>query len=75
MGGIDSSKHLQYIKEIDLYSKADLIKNGTNAVPIKTVHFVYNDSLCQNSPNSSAVGHGKLTLKAIYFTYGNNTEG
>lgn len=74
-GGIDSSKHLSCIKEIILYSKADLIKHGNNAVPIKTVHFVYDYSLCPLTPNSNASGHGKLTLKSIYFTYGNNTEG
>jgi hypothetical protein len=74
-GGIDSCKHLKCIKEIDLYSKADLIKNGTNAVPIKTVHFVYSYLLCPGTPNSNASTHGKLTLTSIYFTYGNNTEG
>lgn len=72
-GGIDVSKPLMCIKEINLYSKADLIKNGSNAVPIKTVHFVYDYSLCPGTPNTT--GGGKLTLKQVYFTYGNNTEG
>lgn len=72
-GGLDSQDSLKCLKEINLYSKADLIKHGSKAVPIKTVHFVYDYSLCPNTPNSRA--SGKLTLKSIYFTYGNNTEG
>jgi len=74
-GGIDSKDSLKCLKEIDLYSKADLIKNGANAVPIKTVHFEYCYSLCPGTPNSLASGGGKLTLTRVYFTYGNNTEG
>lgn len=75
-GGVDTTQHLSRLKEIILYSKADLIKHGNNAVPIKTVHFVYNYSLCPGTPNSDCQsGPGKLTLTAVYFTYGNNTEG
>ena len=74
-GGIDNTKPLQCLQEIRLYSKADLIAHGANAVPIKTVHFVYDYSLCPGTPNSTAAGQGKLTLKQVYFTYGNNTEG
>jgi hypothetical protein len=78
-GGRDATQKLQRLKEINLYSKADLIKNGYKAVPIKTVHFVYDYSLCPGTPNSIAdtngVHNGKLTLKKVYFTYGNNTEG
>ncbi|HTA26700.1 MAG TPA: hypothetical protein VK809_02850 [Bacteroidia bacterium] len=78
-GGADASKPLKCVKEIKLYSKADLIQNGVNAVPIKTVHFVYDYSLCRGVPNSDSAATGKrtgkLTLKQVYFTYGNNTEG
>jgi len=74
-GGLNTADTLMRIKEIDLYSKADLINNGSNAIPIKTVHFVYDYSLCPGTPNSTASGKGKLTLKEIYFTYGKNTEG
>lgn len=38
----------QYLKTIKLYSKADWYKNTANAIPIKTVHFVYNYSLFSN---------------------------
>lgn len=62
------------LKEIDLYSKADFLKNGTNAVPIKTVHFEYAYDLCTgiNKPLNS---DGKLTLKKIWFTYNGNNKG
>jgi hypothetical protein len=68
-----SSKLLQ---RIELYSKADLKKNGLTgagkAKPIKTVHFAYSYTLCQGTPDntSTAAGEkGKLTLDSIYFTY------
>src|SRR5205085_1089046 len=53
-GGIDltdnSSKRL---KKIDLYSKADLKKNGIlKAKPIKTVNFEYDYSLCAGVPDN-----------------------
>lgn len=62
-----SSKRL---KQIDLYSKSDLKKNGiSGAKPIKTVHFEYNYELCKNVLNNSVSGDGKLTLKKIYFSF------
>ena len=38
------------LDRIDLYSKADFVKYGINAKPIKTVHFVYSYELCKNYP-------------------------
>ena len=35
------------LKEINLYSKADFLKNGVNAKPVKTVHFDYTYELCR----------------------------
>ena len=73
-----SSKRL---KKIDLYSKADLKKNGLSiAKPIKTVWFAYSYSLCGNTPDNNGVAEtlsgvnvnsakGKLTLDSIYFTF------
>ena len=76
-GGVNSTNKLKRLKEIRLYSKSDLRLNGNDpskTVPIKVVHFVYDYSLCQGLPNS--VGHtGKLTLKRIYFTFGQNNKG
>ena len=62
------------LKEIDLYSKADLIRNGTLARPIKVVHFEYSYELCKgiNQPLSDS---GKLTLKKVWFTYNGNDKG
>ncbi len=61
------------LKEINLYSKADFIKNGTNAKPIKTVHFDYSYELCKGY-NKPVNDSGKLTLKRIWFTYNKNQK-
>ncbi|HSZ32201.1 MAG TPA: PA14 domain-containing protein, partial [Puia sp.] len=62
------------LKQIDLYNKADLMKNPLTAIPIKTVHFEYDSSLCTgvNLPLSDS---GKLTLRKIWFTYNGNNKG
>jgi PA14 domain len=73
-GGKETTAPLRYLKEINLYSKSDFIKNRENARAIKTVHFEYNYELCKNAPGSAA-GKGKLTLKRIWFTYNNNNKG
>jgi hypothetical protein len=75
-GSINTSLKMKRLKEIRLYSKADLYSNRNNlslAVPIKTVHFEYNYELFSNVPNSAA--GGKLTLKRVYFTFGKNGSG
>lgn len=89
-GGIDPSKASYKLDKIELYSKQDKIKNGTNALPIKTVNFVYDYSLCagydathlspdnyyQSNSGDPANGHGgKLTLKQVYFTYQKSNKG
>ncbi len=69
-GGVDGSdRSIKRLKEIRLYSKSDLKKNGiAGAKPIKTVHFTYSYTLCPGTPGNIA-GTGKLTLDGIYFTY------
>jgi hypothetical protein len=65
------------LKEIRLYAKSQFDGAGnllSGESPIKTVHFEYDYSLCQNSPNSDATTHGKLTLRKIYFTYSNSNK-
>ena len=74
-GGKNEEQKQQRLKEIKLYSKADLIKNGSEATPIKTVHFKYSYELCPGVPNQLDTDSGKLTLKEVYFTYGNNIRG
>lgn len=70
----DSTGKAMCLKQIDLYSKADFLKNGTAAIPIKTVHFVYDYELCRGV-NLPVNDSGKLTLKEIYFTYNGNNKG
>jgi hypothetical protein len=83
-GGIDVNNSTYQLDQIELYAKNDWIKNQNSQnpdvkpTPIKTVHFVYDYSLCQNIPNNqnTETGQkGKLTLKKIYFTYENNLRG
>lgn len=86
-GGLASSANGQKkLDKINLYTKADFLKYGADAKPIKTVHFAYDYSLCPEYPSNDGVSeivsgsninaaHGKLTLKAIWFSYnGNNTQ-
>jgi len=71
----DTGYHLaQKLEEINLYTKADFLKYGTSAKPIKTVHFDYSYELCKgiNAPKGN---NGKLTLKRIWFTYNGNNKG
>jgi hypothetical protein len=77
-GGHDFSKALRKLDSIQLFSKADLIKNGGSARPIKTVHFEYETKpegqLCRGIIGDD-LNTGKLTLKKIWFTYNNNRKG
>ncbi len=73
-GGVNNADNsIKRLRQIDLYSKSDLKKNGLQAAkPIKTVHFQYTYELCRHTPdnaNTVADSSGKLTLKNIYFTY------
>ncbi|NJL77316.1 MAG: hypothetical protein HC892_22120, partial [Saprospiraceae bacterium] len=72
-GGINIANQLAKLDSIALYAKSDLIENGKNATPIKTVHFEYDYSLCSSVPNGTS--GGKLTLKKIFFTYGKSKRG
>ncbi|MBN1112045.1 MAG: hypothetical protein JXA53_03915 [Bacteroidales bacterium] len=74
-GGRDDGKSIsKQLDSIQIYSIYDKIKNGDKAVPIKTVHFVYSNELCNGISNNKN-NHGKLTLKEVYFTYGNSKKG
>ncbi len=66
-GVTDGSVHQKCLREIRLYSKADRSK------PIKVVKFEYSYELCPGVPNSTA--GGKLTLKKVWFEYGNIDKG
>ena len=80
--GSDPEQKSYELKEIRLYSKSDLARDGDAAVPIKSVHFDYDYQLCSGTPNSGAFSSedpgivgGKLSLKKVYFTYGNSKAG
>lgn len=81
-GDPDFNHPLQRLDCIKLYAKRDLLANGINAVPIKTVHFTYSYSLCPGIPNNdnrtqtgSPENIGKLTLTGISFEYGGSHKG
>ena len=82
------TRGLYKLDKITLYARADYEENKLNlsdAVPIKTVHFEYDYSLCPSIPNNNTVESlsdnetsndgGKLTLKKVWFTYQNSTKG
>jgi hypothetical protein len=62
------------LKEINLYSKADFLKDPSKAKAVKTVHFEYTYELCKgvNKPLNDS---GKLTLKKVWFSYNGNNKG
>lgn len=72
-GAMDPNFGAYRLSKISLFTKGELLKNPTKPKPVKTVHFEYDYSLCQGAPGSVS-GYGKLTLKAIYFTYNGNNK-
>lgn len=60
------------LDKISLYAKNEYQTNPATAIPIKEVHFTYDNSLCQGTENSTS---GKLTLKSVHFTYQKNNRG
>ncbi|MGN6293128.1 MAG: hypothetical protein ACTHMV_10325 [Chitinophagaceae bacterium] len=76
-GGVDTTIKMKRLKEIRLYSKSDLRINGNDpskTIPVKVVHLEHDYSLYRGLPNSLDKG-GKLTLKRVYFTFGQNQKG
>jgi hypothetical protein len=77
--GASSSPQNLKLDYIKLYSKSEIIAKGgvANAVPIKTIKFEYDYSLCPNTFNSNYNGstnpdRGKLTLKKVFIYHGNS---
>jgi hypothetical protein len=54
-GGKNDQLKLKKLDKIKLYSKADWIKNGANATPIKVVNFEYDYSLYKEVLNNSNI--------------------
>lgn len=74
--GVKTTDHYaKRLKQIDLYNKADFLKNGVKARPVKTVHFEYSYELCLGVNQPFTDSSGKLTLKKIWFTYNGNNKG
>ena len=68
-GGVSSNQEMQRLMTISLYSTEGFLSGES---PIKVVHFDYTYELCEGLPNSS---EGKLTLKSVYFTFGDSFKG
>jgi len=75
-GGLAAGPGQKKLDSIKLYTKADFLKFGSNARPLKTVHFLYKYSLCKNfNLNGNPTdGRGKLTLVALWFSYNGNSK-
>ena len=70
-GSKDYSGPSRRLEKINLYNKTDFAKNGTKAIPVKTVHFEYSYELCKGLKDENT---GKLTLKKIWFSYNGNEQ-
>lgn len=79
--GRDTATDLSYkLDSIKLFNKHDRFINMAAAVPVKTVIFSYDYSLCKGVANNAYFmktgirddNSGKLTLKKIYVRYGNS---
>ncbi|MDR1680054.1 MAG: hypothetical protein LBR81_09825 [Prevotellaceae bacterium] len=80
-GGRSDSRTLYKLDAIKLYNKNERNTKKDAAVPLKTVHFDYDYSLCRGILSSIDLNShdktkgGKLTLKKVYFTFGNSRKG
>ncbi len=69
---------MKQLDKIVLYTRAEYDKavtngNFNNSIPLKTIEFGYDNSLCNGIDNSSS--GGKLTLKTLKIHYQNNERG
>lgn len=80
-GQLDSSMPLKCLKKIVLYNLSDFNDDPINAIPLQTVEFEYDYSLCKENPSNLNTYNpaeldesGKLTLKKIRSYSGNSKE-
>ncbi|MEO8406060.1 MAG: hypothetical protein ABI480_15740, partial [Chitinophagaceae bacterium] len=73
-GGVSSGPGQKKLDRIDVYTKADYLKSGSSARPIKSVFFKYSYKLCKNYDlnTNTYENSGKLTLDSLWFTYNGN---
>lgn len=71
-----NDENLRKLDSIQIFNKNELINVNAleDAVPVKTVVFKYDYSLCSGVYNN-LTGSGKLTLKEVYFKYGKSGQG
>jgi len=65
----------QQLDRIAIYTIGHALDGTELRTLVKTVHFDYDYSLCYNTPNSNDQNKGKLTLKKVWFTYGESSRG
>ncbi|MFT3827198.1 MAG: DNRLRE domain-containing protein [Chitinophagaceae bacterium] len=68
-GGKNTGTRLKKLDRIELYSKAEWVKDSTNAIPIKVVHFEYDYSLYGDDVDGMPNNAGNLVD-----IYGNPVE-
>lgn len=74
-GEKDEDVTLKKLDKIVLFDREDRLTNQADAVPIKTVEFTYDYSLCPGVPNHAEPGMGKLTLKEVRISVGESKRG
>ncbi|MEM9919272.1 MAG: hypothetical protein AAF990_14310 [Bacteroidota bacterium] len=74
-GGISMADSMMKLDSIKLFTKAEIKERGADASPIKAVHFEYSYKLCKKVPNHMQANAGKLTLDAVFFTFGKSRRG
>jgi len=78
-GTKDVNQKLSRLDSIQLFERTGYVANPGAAVPLKTVHFGYDNTyanaLCRGIPNFHGIDGGKLTLKKVWFTYGKSALG
>ena len=74
-GGKNPSDYLRQLDSIKRYSKPDRNANGVNAIPIQTIYFGYDYSLCKKINNAITPDSGKLTLTKVAITGENSEKG
>ncbi len=76
--GKQGENTLNQLDSIKLYNRRERQETDRETKPIKTVHFDYDYTLCEGIPSykgDGADGRGKLTLKKVWFTYGDSQKG
>jgi hypothetical protein len=74
-GGKATNKFLRKLDSISIFSKSDIESRSDLAIPLKTVRFFYDESLCKGIKNGKNSSTGKLTLKKVSFTYERSRKG